>query len=43
MKSVEHVDKYKTILKSVKVLNDLEKNAKKLGVELDPEIEMEIN
>ena len=43
MKSVEHVDKYKTILKSVKVLNDMEKNAKKLGVELDPVLEAEIN
>lgn len=43
MKSVDHVDVYKTILKSVKVLNDMEKNAKKLGVELDPELELEIN
>lgn len=43
MKSVDHVDKYKTILKSVKVLNDLEKNAKKLGVELDPQLEADIN
>lgn len=43
MKSVDHVDVYKTILKSVKVLNDMEANAKKLGVELDPELELEIN
>lgn len=43
MKSVEHVDKYKTILKSVKVLTDMEKNAKALGVDLDPQLEAEIN
>ena len=43
MKSVEHVDKYKTILKSVKVLGDKQKEAKKLGVELDPTLEAEIN
>ena len=43
IKSVEHVEKYKTILKSVKVLNDLEKNAKKLNIELDPQLEAEIN
>lgn len=43
MESVAHVNKYKTILKSVKVLQDMEKSAKKLGVELDPELEMEIN
>lgn len=43
MESVAHVTVYKTILKSVKVLQDMEKSAKKLGVELDPELEMEIN
>lgn len=43
MESVAHVTVYKTILKSVKVLQDMEKSAKKLGVELDPELETEIN
>ena len=43
MESVAHCTVYKTILKSVKVLQDMEKSAKKLGVELDPELEMEIN
>ena len=43
MESVAHVTVYKTILKSVKVLQDMEKSAKKLGVTLDPELEMEIN
>ena len=43
MESVAHVTVSKTILKSVKVLQDMEKSAKKLGVELDPELEMEIN
>ena len=43
MESVAHVTVYKTILKSVKVLSDMEKSAKKLGVTLDPELEMEIN
>ena len=43
MESVAHCTVYKTILKSVKVLQDMEKSAKKLGVELDPELEGEIN
>ena len=43
MESLAHVTVYKTILKSVKVLQDMEKSAKKLGVELDPELETEIN
>jgi hypothetical protein len=35
IKSVEHVDNYKTILKSVKVLNDKRDAAEALGVKLD--------
>ena len=35
IKSVDHVDDYKTILKSVKILNDKVEEARNLGVELD--------
>ncbi len=34
MKSVEHVDNYKTILKSVKILNEKKEQAENLGVKL---------
>ena len=43
IKSVEHVDDYKTIRKSVKVLNDKYQNAEKLGVEVDPQLISQIN
>ena len=43
MKSVEHVDDYKTILKSVKIINDKLEHAKGLNVELDPTCISEIN
>ena len=43
MKSVEHVDDYKTILKSVKIINDKLEAAKNLNVELDPTCISEIN
>lgn len=43
IKSVEHIDDYKTILKSVKTLNDKVENAKNLGVELDPIVIAEVN
>jgi hypothetical protein len=36
IKSVEHIDDYKTILKSVKIINDKMEAAKALGVDLDP-------
>jgi len=36
MKSVEHVENYKTILKSVKILNEKKEHAENLGVKLDP-------
>jgi hypothetical protein len=35
IKSVDHVDDYKTILKSVKILNDKVEESRNLGVELD--------
>lgn len=38
IKSVEHVDNYKTIRKSVTVLNNKFKEAEKLGVEVDPDL-----
>lgn len=43
IKSVEHVDDYKTILKSVKIINDKLSAAGALGVELDPLCIAEIN
>jgi hypothetical protein len=41
--SVAHVDNYKTILKSVKVLNDKRDAAEALGVKLDPSIIEAVN
>jgi hypothetical protein len=41
--SVTHVENYKTILKSVKVLNEKQANAEKLGVALDDSILEAIN
>ena len=35
IKSVEHVDNYKTILKSVKILNEKKEQAENMGVKLD--------
>jgi hypothetical protein len=35
IKSVDHIDDYKVILKSVKILNDKVETAKSLGVDLD--------
>lgn len=43
IKSVEHVDNYKTILKSVKVLNEKRDAAENLGVNLDPELNEAVN
>ena len=43
IKSVEHVDNYKTILKSVKVLNEKRDAAENLGVKLDPELTELVN
>jgi len=43
IKSVEHVDNYKTILKSVKVLNDKRDAAEGLGVKLDPALIEAVN
>lgn len=43
IKSVEHVDDYKTILKSVKIINDKLEAAKNLNVELDASCIAEIN
>merc|ERR1711974_317304 len=36
IQSVQHVDDYKTIRKSVTVLNKKHKDAEKLGVQIDP-------
>ena len=41
--SVLHVDNYKTIRKSVTVLNKKLADAKELGVEIDPGLEKEVN
>ena len=41
--SVLHVDNYKTIRKSVTVLNKKLEDAKALGVEVDPGLEKEVN
>jgi len=41
--SVVHVDNYKTILKSVQILNDKKTAAEKLGVSLDKEVVEGIN
>ena len=40
--SVLHVDNYKTIRKSVTVLNKKLEDAKSLGVEVDPSLEKEV-
>jgi DNA polymerase III delta prime subunit len=41
--SVQHVDNYKTIRKSVKILTEKQETAEKLGVQLDPMLVHEIN
>ena len=43
IKSVNHVDDYKTILKSVKTLNDKVEQARSLNVDLDPGVIAEVN
>jgi len=43
IQSVAHVDQYKTIMKSVKTLNEKQKHAKDLGVILDETLEEQIN
>ena len=43
IKSVNHVDDYKTILKSVKTLNDKVEKARDLGVDIDPIVIAEVN
>jgi hypothetical protein len=43
IKSVDHIDDYKTILKSVKTLNDKVEVARELGVELEPIIIADVN
>lgn len=41
--SVDHITDYKTILKSVKILNDKVQTAQNLNVELDPTLLMDVN
>ncbi len=43
IKSVDHVDDYKTILKSVKILNDKVEAARSLGVDLDSGLIGDVN
>lgn len=43
IKSVDFVEDYKTILKSVKILNDKLEDAKNLNIDLDPSVIQEIN
>ena len=43
IKLVEHVDDYKTILKSVKTLNDKVEQARGLGVEMDSQLIGDVN
>ena len=43
IKSVDHVEDYKTILKSVKILNDKVEIAKGLGVDLDNNLLGDVN
>jgi len=43
IKSIDYNEDYKTILKSVKILNDKVKDAKELGVELDLGILADVN
>lgn len=40
---MNHVEDYKTILKSVKILNDKVEKARELGVDLDPMVIAEVN
>jgi hypothetical protein len=40
---VDYIEDYKTILKSVKILNDKVEKAKSLGVDLDPIVMGEVN
>lgn len=40
---MEHIEDYKTILKSVKIINDKMEDAKSLNVDLDPSVIQEIN
>jgi len=41
--SVAHVENYKTILKSVKTLNEKKEAAENLGVKLDPQLSEDVN
>ncbi len=43
IRSLDHVDDYRTILKSVKILNDKVENAKNLDVDLDAGLQQEVN
>ena len=43
IQSVQHVENYKTILKSVKTLNEKQAHAESLGVSLDPVLIENIN
>ena len=43
IKSVDQIDDYKTILKSVKTLNDKVEKARELDVDLDPMVIAEVN
>ena len=43
IQSVQHVENYKTILKSVKTLNEKQAHAESLGVSLDPALIENIN
>lgn len=43
IRSVEHVDDYKTILKSVKILEEKVSKAQNQDVDLDPELMKEVN
>lgn len=43
IQSVQHVENYKTILKSVKILNEKQAHAESLGVSLDPVLIENIN
>jgi len=43
IKSVDHIDDYKTILKSVKTLNDKVEAARDLEVELDNSLLGDVN
>lgn len=43
IRSLDHVDNFRTILKSVKILNDKVENAKNLDVDLDAGLIQEVN